>query len=198
MSGWWDRDGRDDTLRRLIADGRSSSEIAEQMGTTRGAIAGRCHRLGLVIRGGRPAPVHRVSRKKAVPIERAERTIPNRLSLGSVGPATRTVTVARVPSLEMPLPPEPPGPPGPPAARIEPEPVEPEPMAPGGPVRFADLRPLGAGRRNQCRLFLAGEAGLNGLVCGAETAPGAAWCAACRARLFRPIRPTARGLPRAA
>ena len=47
---------QDDRLRALVADGKSSKQIAERIGKTRSAVTGRAHRLGLVLRGGNKAP----------------------------------------------------------------------------------------------------------------------------------------------
>lgn len=47
----------------MIEDGRSSSFIAREMGTTRGAICGFCHRKGISLTGLQGAPKAPVKRK---------------------------------------------------------------------------------------------------------------------------------------
>lgn len=53
MSDWWTLE-RIEQLRRLWADGLSSKRIADQMRTTKNAIVGKAHRLGLP---SRPSPI---------------------------------------------------------------------------------------------------------------------------------------------
>jgi hypothetical protein len=66
--------------------------------------------------------------------------------------------------------------------------VEVFPVAAVDPMKYRDLRLLSLGGRNQCRNFLPGESGLDGLVCSAETPPGQPWCPTCRAMYYKPAR----------
>lgn len=45
------REGGEDRLRRLVAEGLSATEIARAVGTTRCAVLGKARRLGLVLAG---------------------------------------------------------------------------------------------------------------------------------------------------
>jgi hypothetical protein len=71
---------------------------------------------------------------------------------------------------------------------IEVVPPMPVPLIPAEPVKFGDLRILSLGGVNQCRSFLPGESGVDGLVCADATPPGQPWCPACRALYYRPLR----------
>lgn len=51
MSDTW-ADGGEDELRKLVAEGLSANKIAKAMRTSRGAVIGKCSRLGRQLKGG--------------------------------------------------------------------------------------------------------------------------------------------------
>lgn len=94
--GWTDE--RMTLLRDLVAQGLTSSALAAALGVTRNAVLGKCHRHGISVGGGKPAPRPtpksgpRVSKSVAPPRPRA----PAR------PPAPRpTAIVAQVPVLRV-------------------------------------------------------------------------------------------------
>lgn len=46
-TGWWHSGGRIDRLRAAWNDGKTTSAIADELGTTKNAVIGMCHRLNL-------------------------------------------------------------------------------------------------------------------------------------------------------
>jgi hypothetical protein len=66
MSGPW-TEARHEELVALARSGASASQIAEKIGGTRNSIIGRCHRAGIKLGVGRPAP-----EPKAKPSAQAE------------------------------------------------------------------------------------------------------------------------------
>jgi hypothetical protein len=85
MSAPWSRE-KDRQLLRLQARGLSASQIAEQLGTTRGAVLGRSARLrGVVF----PSQTRRVERDKAVSRRRREQN--NRRNKTAVAAMRRAI-----------------------------------------------------------------------------------------------------------
>lgn len=75
-------------------------------------------------------------------------------------------------------------------ATVAPQPSPSVIRMPASHIRFGDLRLLSSSRVNECRNFLPGESGVDGLVCADATPPGQPWCQACRARVYTKLRAT--------
>jgi GcrA cell cycle regulator len=78
VNSWTDE--RLEQLRGLWDKGLSISQIGEQLGVSRNAIAGKAHRMGLP---KRPSPIAKGAAEKKVPVapEMPERDVPLRLEL---------------------------------------------------------------------------------------------------------------------
>lgn len=67
---------RTERLRSLVAQGASAAVIASEIGMTRNAVIGKCHRMGLKLKAssGRPKEGKPYVRKRAAPRPRPPRT----------------------------------------------------------------------------------------------------------------------------
>jgi GcrA cell cycle regulator len=191
--GWWDENGRDETLGRLAKEGFSASRIAEQLGeVSRCAVIGRAHRKGIPLRASAVPP-----RKKGDPRqERWLRDEPILREMHAAGAAPGSIAErlgrptsqisdklrqlglsrpggkARPPNWSRPQPSAP---------RAEPTPLRPPVAAPGGkPVPFLDRR-IG-----QCCWPLWEPPARTGMVCAASTGSLVeSYCASHRAIAWR-------------
>jgi GcrA cell cycle regulator len=149
ISKIWTED-RVEQLKVLWARGLSGSQIACVIGgTSRCAVIGKVHRLGLPPRAERCADPETIRLRREQKARRNAESQRQRRGSGSAVPSF----VKRKPD----------------------EPVEPvEPFVGALNIPTADLRPLSAKNSNQCRHIQC--AGPDYLACANPTLPGASWC----------------------
>lgn len=158
MKGFWTDDVLT-SLKDFWNRGWSASQIAAQLRTSRNAVLGKIHRLGL---SGRVMPVSDEERRRREERRRqkhAERERSRRARLGIDAP--RPPRVARA---ELPAPPY---------------------LGYALDIPFAELRPLSIAGANQCRYIAAEPPGPQFLACGNDTPAGQSYCAHCSTIVFR-------------
>lgn len=168
MKGFW-TDDITVRLKDLWAKSWSASQIAAELQTTRNAVLGKIHRLGL---SGR---VLNISPEE---LERRERKRRERRNAKEARRRIRLAPAMVASSIETP----------PPAY-----------LGYSLEIPFSDLRSLSASEPNQCRFIAAEPPGPLYLACGNETAAGEPYCAHCQKVVLRltDLAPAKRGLPRA-
>lgn len=91
---------RIETLKRLAADGMSSTLISERFGLGRGAIIGKCSRLGLTLRGTRTKRRGRPTGRVETQARKPRQPNPVKVSSSGASPERRTAPPASSPLLD--------------------------------------------------------------------------------------------------
>lgn len=69
MSTFWEQEGRSDKLKELWLAGTSASKIGQAFGTTKSAVIGRAHRMGLAHKGPKQSTAG-IPKKRQVVVNR--------------------------------------------------------------------------------------------------------------------------------
>jgi GcrA cell cycle regulator len=184
---------RVELLRQLAAERYSAGRIAAELGgVTRCAVLGKAKREGIKVDSGvyvAWSDAEDARLKEAVasglmprqikalfPDRPAAGITSRRLRLGAkTGRSKRHHSVARPQSQDDAV------------MRVVPPPVVAERALPANPTPFIELRKFRTDAPNQCRHFLGGHSGAEGLVCADATEPGKSWCPSCARVLLRPV-----------
>jgi len=164
-------DERVELLKKLWCEGHSASQIAKELGgVTRNAVIGKATRLKLVRhtnlgfrRSTKSRTPRRARAKKPPAITPQAVSVPNRDSLGSCGPASKTVSIAAVAAR----------PPDAPPLDDAPFHLPPDPADPPEPVKRLSVLELD---ETTCK-WPIGDPGLPGFhFCGRRSGEGVPYC----------------------
>jgi GcrA cell cycle regulator len=155
ISKEWSED-RIASLKQRWNDGFSASRIASELGTTRNAVLGKIHRLGLSNRVKVESEETKQLRKQRRQHQRARENIQKaKLRIASV-PDHQENDISEI--------------------RI---------VATSLRIPMRDLDRFSQYERNQCRYIASEPPGPDYLACGNPTKPGESYCGACRKIVFR-------------
>lgn len=145
------------------AAGLSMADSAALLGTTRNAVIGKAHRLGLVSQPKQDDPSAKDERTR---LRNDRRALAQRMRRREQGrPERRVSNSAATPDTPMPV-------------------ALPAPVIVSIKIPFAELRPFLAKSPNQCRFIAAEVPSPDYLACGTETLPGQSWCEDCKSIVF--------------